>query len=251
LLIVVPYPLMFTEAAAAGLRRFVERGGHAVAEARLAWNDDRGFAAEIIPGAGLHEVFGVREQDAWMRPEVTLDVVDATHVLTAGLNGGALRGSLHANTVSLLSDEAQVLATIRGAPAVVASRFGAGRTLFIGTYLGWGNHPELHAANTTFIRQLATWAGIEKPVTTSLDGRLDPPLVARLQENADGYLLFLINHNADAQDITVSVRVRAGDYALTELVSEQQRSAAAQNGELRIETRVGGQDVNVWSLKRR
>jgi hypothetical protein len=54
-----------------GIRRFVEAGGYAVAEARLAWNDERGHASEIIPGLGLHEVFGVREQHAWMIDEVT------------------------------------------------------------------------------------------------------------------------------------------------------------------------------------
>jgi beta-galactosidase len=164
---------------------------------------------------------------------------------------GALRGSLHASTVTPLSADARVLATIDGEPAVVASRYGAGQTLFIGSYLGWGNHPEQHEAQHG-VHPPARRLGRHREAGDDIaDGRLDPPLVARLQENDDGYLLFLINHNADAQDITVSVRVRAGDYALTELVSEQQRSAAAQNGELRIETRVGGQDVNVWSLKRR
>jgi beta-galactosidase len=249
-LIVVPYALMFTESAAAGLRRFVEAGGHAVAEARLAWNDERGYAAEIIPGAGLHEVFGVREKDAWMRAVIEMQFVDAPHVLTDGA-AGVLRGNLHASTVTPISSHAQVLATIDGEPAIVASRYGAGKTLFIGSYLGWGNHPEPHAANTAFIRQLVAWAGIEKPVTTSLDGQVDPPFVARLQQHADGYVLFLLNHNAAAQDADVSVRVPDGAWSLTELVSERQQEATARGGELRLRTRVGGQDVEVWSLRRR
>jgi beta-galactosidase len=250
-LIIVPYPLMFTEAAAAGLRRFVEGGGHAVAEARLAWNDERGYAAEIIPGAGLHEVFGVREKDAWMRSPVQLAPTGSAHILMSDAAGDPLRGTLHANTVTVLSPNAEVLATIDGEPAVVASRFGAGRTLFIGTYLGWGSHPEQHAANTAFIRRLADWAGIEKPVETSADGRVDPPVVARLHENPGGYVLFLINHNASAQDVAVTIRVADGAWALTELVTERSESAAARNGELRLETRLGGRDVEVWSLVRR
>jgi hypothetical protein len=55
--------------------------------------------------------------------------------------------------------------------------------------------------NTAFIRRLADWAGIEKPVATSLDGHANPALVARLQQLDDGYLLFLINHNRAAQDV--------------------------------------------------
>lgn len=182
-LIITPYPIMFTEAAANGLRRYVEQGGHAVAEARLAWNDERGFAAEVIPGAGLHEVFGVREKHVWMRPEPNLTVTDSGEgdALTAGLGGRALRGALYASTVDVLSKQARVLATTDGEPAVVASRYGRGQTLFIGSYIGWGNQPDEQRVNAEFIRRLADWAGVDKPVTTTLDGTVQPPVVARLQ----------------------------------------------------------------------
>jgi beta-galactosidase len=250
-LIVVPYPIMFTAAAAHGLRRFVERGGVAVTEARAAWNDERGHAAEIIPGAGLHEVFGVREAEAWMRPEVELTLVNGEHPLTAGIEPGVLRGALYANTVEVLSPEAEVLATIDGAPAVVASRYGQGRTLFVGSYLGWANHPTQHGPNTELVRRLAEWAGIEKPVSTSLDGALEQPVVARLQRSDDGYLLFLINHNPAAQDMAVSVGVEDGGYRLSELVSGRSATGAPEAGALRFDTRVEGREVQVWSITRR
>jgi beta-galactosidase len=249
-LIVVPYPIMLTQAAAAGLRGFVEGGGHVVAEARLAWNDDRGFAAEIIPGAGLHEVFGVREKNLWMRPSIAMTPTEPRHPLTAGLRGN-LRGELYANTVSLLSDQARVLAAIDGDPAIVASRYGDGQTLFIGSYLGWGNHPEQHPENTAFVLGLAEWAGVEKPVVTSLDGALDQPLVARLQQNANGYLLFLINHHPEPQSASVAVGVVDGSYVLTELVTGRAGSGSVTNGTVRFDTSVAGHDVEVWSLRRR
>ncbi len=247
-LIIVPYPLMFTEAAAAGLRRFVERGGHAVAEARLAWNDESGHAAEIIPGAGLHEVFGVREMNAWMRPDVDMAVVDTDHPLTTGLTGVALRGRLHANTVTPISDVARVLATIDGDAAVVASTHGQGQTLFIGSYLGWGNHPEQHEPNSQFVLRLAEWAGVQKPVATSVDGALDAPVVARLQDGDAGPILFLINHNTDAQDVTVTARLADGDYALVEIITGQAAAATARDGRLDLTTRIGARDVQVWIL---
>ncbi|CAN5772666.1 beta-galactosidase [soil metagenome] len=249
-LIVVPYPIMFTQPAADGLRRFVERGGYAVAEARLAWNDDRGYAAPIIPGAGLHEVFGVREKQLWMRPAVELGVVDTVHPLTAGLRGN-LRGELYASTVTVLSDRARVLASIDGDAAVVASSHGAGHTLFIGTYLGWGNHPEQHAGNVAFIRRLADWAGVEKPVTTSLDGMLDPPFVARLHEGDAGHLLFLINHHPAGQSGAVSVRVGDGTFELFELTTERRQTATARAGLLEFDTSIGAHGVEVWSIRRR
>jgi beta-galactosidase len=60
-LIIVPYPLMFTQKAADGLKEYVEKGGNLLGEARFAWNDERGYATDIIPGMGLSEVFGIRE----------------------------------------------------------------------------------------------------------------------------------------------------------------------------------------------
>ncbi len=248
-LIVVPYPIMFTEKAAQGLRTFVEKGGYAVAEARLAWNDDRGFAAPIIPGMGLHEVFGVREQNLWMRSGLELNVADTAFIGTRGM-GGNLRGELYVNTVTPLNNRARVLATYNGAPAVVASQFGKGHTLFVGTYLGWGNHPEQLPSNTSFIRRLADWAHIEKPVTTSLDGQLAEPLIARLQANPDGHLLFLINHNPAQQSPTVTVRLPNGNYTLTELISGRRQDAQSRSGSVQFNTSVAGRDAQVWSLVR-
>ncbi|HEY0671056.1 MAG TPA: beta-galactosidase [Longimicrobiales bacterium] len=249
-LVVVPYPIMFTGKAAQGLRKFIENGGYAVAEARLAWNDERGFAAPIIPGLGLHEVFGVREQNLWMRPAPELTITDTTAQLTRGLRG-TLRGELYANTVTPLRNDARVLASYNGQPAIVTSRFGKGHTLFVGTYLGWGNHPEQTLSNTAFILRLADWAGIEKPVATSLDGQLAEPVIVRLQESPNGHLLFVINHGAAAQSPAVTVRVPDGSYRLTNLMTTQQQSLTVRGGVLQFNTSIGGRDAGVWSIGRR
>ena len=60
-LILLPYPLMISEAAAKGLADYVRNGGALMTEARLAWNDERGYAKEIIPGFELHLITGCRE----------------------------------------------------------------------------------------------------------------------------------------------------------------------------------------------
>jgi beta-galactosidase len=276
-LLILPYPLMMTRSAAEGLKRYVEQGGHAVAEARLAWNDERGFASEILPGLGLHEVFGVREQQAWTTDEVDLAVQDVSHPALARLDrGDLLRGAMFANTVRTLSPDARVLATINGEPAVVSSRYGSGETLFIGSFVGAGTHQttvtsdpgesstetvntgspsvgafEMREENTAFILGLGDWAGIERPVTTTLDGTVSPPLVARLHTTGDGYLLFLINYHTQPQDVGVEVAVgEDGRYALRELITEEEGSGAAQGNRLHMQTRLDGRGVQVWSLTR-
>jgi beta-galactosidase len=242
-LIIVPYPVMFTQAAADGLKRFVAQGGHAVAEARLAWNDERGFAAEIVPGAGLHEVFGVREKQVWMRREPQLLMAD----------GHALRGALYASTVDVLSKDARVLGTSDSEPAVVASRYGNGATLFIGSYIGWGNQPEEQRDNVTFIRGLADWAGVTPPVEATSHvgtarGGTPPLLVARLHEGPAGYVLFVINHDSAGQDATITAQIPAGAYTLTELISGATRSTNSTTTGLRFDTHVDARDAQVWSI---
>ena len=54
---------MMPAAAAAELREYVRGGGALVVEARAGWNDERGRAADTIPGLGLAEVVGARETD--------------------------------------------------------------------------------------------------------------------------------------------------------------------------------------------
>ena len=56
------YPLMLQQPVADAIKAFVKAGGTLISEARPAWNDERGYANERIPGAGLDEVFGVREK---------------------------------------------------------------------------------------------------------------------------------------------------------------------------------------------
>lgn len=282
-LLVVPYPLMLTQRMADGLKAFVESGGHAVAEARLGWNDERGYSSEILPGLGLHEVFGVREQDAWTVDEAEMVIEDASHPALAQLSeGDRLRGLMFANTVRPLSSEARVLATLNGAPAVVSAQYGEGETLFIGSFLGAATHQremtgtgdapstedesagkeavntggpstgafELPAVNAAFIRGLADWAGIEKPVTTSLDGAANPPVIARLHTAEDGYLLFLINYNTAAQPANVDVAMSDGRYSLRELITDEHQTTTADAGHLRIDAELEGRGVQVWSITR-
>jgi beta-galactosidase len=276
-LLIVPYPLMMTREMADGIRRFVEAGGYAVAEARLAWNDERGFSSEIIPGLGLHEVFGVREHEAWMTDEVAFAVAETDHPAFSRLDPSRpLRGVGFANTVRTLSPEATVLATINGEPAIVASRYGAGETLFIGSFVGAGTHqatvtPDLGTTtqetvntgmpsagafvmprqNTDFVLGLVDWAGIERPVSTSIDGRTNPPLTARLHETSTGYLLVLVNYNPDPVDVSVSVNVNAdGSWSLRELTTDESKSAGATGGRFSFDTHVDGRGAQAWDIRR-
>jgi beta-galactosidase len=251
-LIIIPYPIMFTREAADGLRDFVRNGGYVLSEARMAWNDDRGFASEIIPGLGLHEVFEVRENEVRMRENVSLRVTGLKHSVLQGLKeGDLLRGSLYSQSSSPLEDRSvEILATTeQGQPAIVVSRFGKGEAMLAGSYLGMANFPEVDANNDLFFTNLIRWAGIRRPFTTTLDGRTSAQVEVRLQENNDGYLLFAINHSTEAEKISIDLTVKAdGEYQIREVLTESVSHQKVTGNTLRMDSEIEPKHVKVWEI---
>src|SRR5207248_6346825 len=61
-IVFLPYPVMLSRDVAEAITRYIQNGGTVVAEARLAWNDERGYSSDVVPGFNLAEVFGAREK---------------------------------------------------------------------------------------------------------------------------------------------------------------------------------------------
>ncbi len=188
-LIILPYPLMVSESAARALREFVRNGGSLVAEARLAWNDERGRAKEIIPGFGLHEVCGCREtavqQTASGKADVILD------------SGERFKGVLYQET--LQPSSARVLAHFAdGSPAIVTSEFGKGRMMAIGTFLGTAYESDRDEMLAKFIRSMLDWAGVRRPV--------DAPsgVEVRTLESGTDRIVVALNHNDVPAEVVLS-----------------------------------------------
>lgn len=251
-LVIIPYPIMFTRKAADGLRKFVANGGYVVAEARMAWNDDRGYASEIIPGLGLHDIFGVREDEVRMRENLNLTVTDLKHPALVGLKqGDLLKGSLYSQSVKPLEGSSvQVLATTeQGQPAIVNSVYGKGEAMLVGSYLGMANFPDVNPVNDRFFTNLIGWAGIKRPFTTSLDGRTSAQVEVRLQENRNGQLLFIINHSDSAEELDVNLTVdKNGNYKFREIIAGNQLTLKSENNNLKIGTKIDRKQVQVWKI---
>jgi beta-galactosidase len=134
-LIIIPYALMITREMAIGIEKYVAAGGYAFSEARLAWNDNRGYTDGVIPGLGLSKVFGVRESKVKTLKSVPLRVTDRTHPSMSRMQSGdSLTGSQFAESVEPLSDgkNIEVLARLDdGTPCIVASDYGKGHTIYV------------------------------------------------------------------------------------------------------------------------
>ncbi len=185
---ILPYPLMLTADAAAQLGEFVRNGGTLLAEARAGWNDDRGFSQHVIPGFGLHEVFGVRETELRMvdRIDLTLEAQDAP------LPGRGIEASWE-----IQDESVEVLARFpHGAPAVTRNAYGDGTAIAAGTFLGLTAAREIPPGFSQFLSSIVRELGVEAaaPASRKDDSWVE---VRRLQTRGSE-LLYLFHHGTES-----------------------------------------------------
>jgi len=127
----------------------VRAGGALVLEARAGWNDENGRAAEVIPGLGLAEVAGAREADVQtVEKGAAVLVADGLPGLAPGER---LPGRWYAESLEPTAATARILARFgSGAPAAVASAFGRGKALTLGSYVSAGYVSEPAEATRRF-----------------------------------------------------------------------------------------------------
>lgn len=211
-LVFLQYPLMLPEKAGAGIADYVRAGGAVVAEARLAWNNDRGYAAEIIPGLGLHEVFGCRETAVQSIPG-SRTTLRWTGTEPAGMkDGDTLAARLYEETLEPLNERARVVARFAdGRPAAVLSTYGRGKTLALGSYVAVAYQQQPEAVSARFFEALVDWAGVERPAVVE-----GGPAEVRLLESGADRVMLVFNHQE--APVETSIRV-SGNWSASDLVT--------------------------------
>jgi beta-galactosidase len=189
-----------------------------------------------------------------MREQVNLRVTAHNHKATKGLNEGAIiKGTLYEQSVQPLIDrEIEVLAlTSGGQPAIVVSRFGKGEAMLAGSYLGMANFPDVDENNDRFFLNLLEWANIDKPFTTSLDGRTTAQVEVRLLENNKGYLLFAINHSSETEVINIELAASKNNgYKITDMLKEEVKPFQTKNNLINLTCSLDKKQVQIWSIER-
>jgi beta-galactosidase len=244
-LVVLPYPIMLRAAAAAELVAYVREGGALVMEARAGWNDENGRAASVIPGLGLAEVVGAREAEVQ-----TVEKGTAALLALPGMPGLAagerLPGRWYEESLEPLAPGARVLARFAsGAPAAVASAFGRGRALILGSYVSAGYISEPADTTRRFYEGLADWAGVSRPVATSGD-----PVEVRLLESGPAHLVFAFNHAATPAHATVRLRLPLAGRVITDLASGAAVSVSASAAGFEWRETLAPGDVRVLVVAR-
>ncbi|HEX7070019.1 MAG TPA: beta-galactosidase, partial [Rhodothermales bacterium] len=134
--LVLTHPYVLNERIAARIRAWVEAGGVVIGEAYCAgWHLEEGRHQTIVPGYGLHEVFGARQ-------EVAVPPLDGTEVaemfLSKDVPGLPSRSRVTGAVICevLKSEGAEVIAGhTDGRPAITRNTFGKGRAYLIGSYV--------------------------------------------------------------------------------------------------------------------
>ena len=243
-LVVLPYPLMLRAAAAAELGDYVRAGGALVVEARAGWNDENGRAAVTIPGLGLAEVVGARETDVQT-------VARGAALLRAepgfpGLEPGeAVPGRWYEEALEPSSASARVVARFAsGAPAAVASSYGRGRTLMLGSFVSAGFVSQPEETTRRFYAGLLDWAGVARPAAVSGD-----PLEVRLLETGRDHLVFVFNHAAAPATATLRLRLPLAGRSVQDLVSGDAMSVTALADGFEWRATLSALDVRVLHVR--
>ncbi|MFB3825641.1 MAG: beta-galactosidase [Bryobacteraceae bacterium] len=208
-LVLFPYPLMIPEKAAAALREYVRGGGALVAEARPAWNNEHGHAAEIIPGLGLHEPAGCRETDVHSVPGLRTELHwTAAEILKPG---DRIPARLYEETIEPLGPHARVVARFSGgAPAAVLSTFGRGRMLTLGSYVAVAYEAQRDPVAARFFAGLLDWAGVTRPAAVNA-----PEVEIRWLESGSERILFVFNHGAAEAEPEITFPFRTAADLMT------------------------------------
>ena len=198
----LPFPVMMSREVAEGVKRYVQGGGTAVAEARLAWNDERGFASEVIPGFGLAEVFGARGDghSAGRKPRAADGGSNELPGLGAPLTVG---GEAFEEELDPLSGGHVLARFANGEAAAVGRTCGKGKAVVLGSFLAMAYQRRHEEATRRFLTSLAQAAGVIPEAEVSGNGTSEIELRRLVGEHRQ--IVFMFNHAKDSADVMISL----------------------------------------------
>lgn len=234
-LVILPYPLMLPENSAAHIKQYVQEGGALVAEARLGWNNERGFASERIPGMGLWEVMGCRETDIQTGDKGRTMLRWSGSGIPGMKVGDQLPARWYEETLEPMSAEAKVVAQFaNGSPAAILSKYGKGKTLMLGSYVSAAYQTTPSAETARFYAGLLEWAAVEPRVEAN-------DVEVRFLESGAETLLFAFNHARKPVDAVV--RFRSTARAAFDLMSNKAVPFEREGEWLTFQQKVDGMGV--------
>jgi beta-galactosidase len=203
-IVYLPFPVMLSKDVAEGILRYIKNGGTVVGEARLAWNDERGFSSDVIPGQGLSTVFGARE--LVIHPADKPEIVTEPAADLPGWTAGAKAyGEAYEEDLEPFPGSRVLGRFADGKPAIVENTYGKGKAILAGSFLGLAYHHQHAAGAKQLLLAFARAAGVTPEITVS--GHNTSEVEVRRSEGNGVQFLFVFNHSDHAADAKISTRV--------------------------------------------
>jgi beta-galactosidase GanA len=153
--IYMPLPLWTDEATSAKIERFVEQGGTVISEPSLALIETDYYSADIVPGMGLHKVFGCRRE-----------LMGNCKDKAVKINVGETQIESRFLREVLIPEGADVVGTYEsGEPAITANSYGKGTAVYLGSNI-FNQYYHSPSAETREFFQKTFHAGIGKWAVT-------------------------------------------------------------------------------------
>jgi beta-galactosidase GanA len=237
-LIVAPYPVMMSQPYVKALGDYVRNGGTLLAEARCGWVDEKGFSSPVVPGGGLHEVFGCREIDLTPLAKTgAIEIKAADEAFPLLKPGDKLDSLFFEESFDVFGPSSRTVATFPdGRPAIVTAPYGKGRAIIVGSFPGSAYHHFKNPNNGKLFAGLADYLKIVPPVRVTASAA-DAVVEVRLLQG-DGYVL-VFGFNRGEKAVTAKFAVR----------TEAVRAADLETGQTVPVVREGDRAVVEKSLK--
>jgi hypothetical protein len=124
----------------------------------------------------------------------------------------------------------------------VLSRYGHGKTLMLGSYVGAAYETVRDAIAAKFYNGLLDWAGVERPVAVQGNG-----VEVRWLESGRSRLLFVFNHSGNVQNTSIALPLGNEGYRATDLLANDSVRTAHGGGKLSLERQLKIDEV--WVVK--
>jgi beta-galactosidase len=196
--ILYPFPYILNQVQSDLLKEWVAEGGVIIAESYFGgWNLDKGHHEKVVPGYGFENVFGVKQDVVHpVRNEGDCEIVSSGN-LKYFRNEEMATGTIVRETYKIKN--AEVLAKYKsGEPAVTCSKFGKGKAVQIGSYIGLDFQRKNIQANGNLIASLVeyTFDGIRPQTVNENEIRID----LLTHANASAMLIVRNLHDYEVED---------------------------------------------------
>ncbi len=229
--IYLPYSPRITSDSARKLRAFVEQGGTLIAEGSAAQFDDTMTVCPVVPGNGLHELFGCTRDD--------IRTMHRTLIPSLRIGSATVPTRMHKETLIPLGKARVIGRFTTGEPAIVENRFGAGKAIYIGSnpFMAYASAPD--ARFRSWVQRYNR--GAVRPAHTDV-----PDVVSRVLHSDGNRIVFVLNTTPQPVTVNTTVTGVGARDCVRELQCGRRHRARKEGGALILHDRLDSYGVRVY-----